>query len=183
MTQPEGGYPIRGQARTGYIPGNRRPPGRSAGILLRVRGCRWRHSGRPPGRHGRVGCATLAGSANPDRVGVTGLRPLPLPHHRTCGLPHPAVEPSGFKLPQDPMERINPNAGDGRCSRRCVRSDCAPISRPRPHYWPVAVADPSPPVASARSPDPAGYASVARRTCADGGVSSPPFTAPPCGRR
>jgi Fic family protein len=29
----------------------------------------------------------------PDRVGVTGLRPSPLPHHRTCGFPHPAVEP------------------------------------------------------------------------------------------
>jgi 5-methylthioadenosine/S-adenosylhomocysteine deaminase len=28
-----------------------------------------------------------------DRVEVTGLRPLPLPHHRTCGFPHPAVEP------------------------------------------------------------------------------------------
>jgi hypothetical protein len=42
-----------------------------------------------------------------DRVEVTGLRPLPLPHHRTCGLPHPAVEPSGFNLPQDPMEHIN----------------------------------------------------------------------------
>ena len=23
------------------------------------------------------------------------MRPLPLPHHRTCGLPHPAVEPGG----------------------------------------------------------------------------------------
>jgi hypothetical protein len=31
-----------------------------------------------------------------DRVEVTGLRPLPLPHHRTCGLPHPAVGPSGL---------------------------------------------------------------------------------------
>lgn len=53
-----------------------------------------------------------------NRVEVTGLRPLPLPHHRTCGLPHPAVEPSGFKLPQDPMEHINPNAGDGRIGNR-----------------------------------------------------------------
>ena len=28
-----------------------------------------------------------------DRVGSAGLRPLTLPHHRTCGFPHPAVEP------------------------------------------------------------------------------------------
>ncbi len=28
-----------------------------------------------------------------DRVGVTGFRPSPLPHHRTCGFPHPAIEP------------------------------------------------------------------------------------------
>ena len=28
-----------------------------------------------------------------DRVEVTGLRPSPLPHHRTSGFPHPAVGP------------------------------------------------------------------------------------------
>jgi hypothetical protein len=31
-----------------------------------------------------------------ERVGVTGLRPSPLPHHRTCGFPHPAVGTNGF---------------------------------------------------------------------------------------
>ncbi|MCU0836466.1 MAG: hypothetical protein MUC77_18845, partial [Chromatiaceae bacterium] len=31
-----------------------------------------------------------------DRVGLTGLRPSALPHHRTCGFPHPAVEPGGL---------------------------------------------------------------------------------------
>ncbi len=36
----------------------------------------------------------LAGGT--DRVGLTGLRPSALPHHRTCGFPHPAVEPSGL---------------------------------------------------------------------------------------
>jgi hypothetical protein len=30
------------------------------------------------------------------RVEVTGLRPLPFPHHRTCGLPHPVGGPSGL---------------------------------------------------------------------------------------
>ena len=29
-----------------------------------------------------------------DRVECRGLRPGTLPHHRTCGFPHPAVEPS-----------------------------------------------------------------------------------------
>ena len=32
----------------------------------------------------------------PDRVGLTGLRSSALPHHRTCGFPHPAVESSGL---------------------------------------------------------------------------------------
>ena len=32
-----------------------------------------------------------------DRLGVTGLRPSPLPHHRTCGFPHPAVEPCDLR--------------------------------------------------------------------------------------
>ena len=26
-----------------------------------------------------------------DRVALTGLHPLRLPHHRTCGFPHPAI--------------------------------------------------------------------------------------------
>ena len=30
-----------------------------------------------------------------DRVGGRGLRPGTLPHHRTCGFPHTAVERSG----------------------------------------------------------------------------------------
>ena len=30
-----------------------------------------------------------------DRMGLRGLRPAALPHHRTCGFPHPAVEPGG----------------------------------------------------------------------------------------
>ena len=35
-----------------------------------------------------------------DRVGSRGLRPVTLPHHRTCGFPHPAVAPRGVKAPQ-----------------------------------------------------------------------------------
>jgi hypothetical protein len=37
-----------------------------------------------------------------DRVECMRLRPCTLPHHRTCGFPHPAVELSG-SLPQDLM--------------------------------------------------------------------------------
>ena len=57
------------------------------------------------------------------------MRPLPLPHHRTCGLPHPAVEPSGFNLPQDPMEHINPVA---------IRSSFSTFLLPHPLMAPLA---------------------------------------------
>ncbi len=57
-----------------------------------------------------------------DRVGSRRLRAVTLPHHRTCGFPHPAVEPgSGFAhcvLPWSPMafhsallHFISPGAG------------------------------------------------------------------------
>jgi hypothetical protein len=35
-------------------------------------------------------------SNSQDRVEMTGLRPSSLPHHRTCGFPHPAVGTNGF---------------------------------------------------------------------------------------
>ena len=38
-----------------------------------------------------------------DRVGSRGLRPVSLPHHRTCGFPHPAVEIGGVMSPQSLM--------------------------------------------------------------------------------
>ena len=37
--------------------------------------------------------------------GRTGYRPLP--HHRTCGFPHPAVEPGGISSPRSPMVQEN----------------------------------------------------------------------------
>lgn len=43
-----------------------------------------------------------------DRVEWPGLRPATLPHHRTCGFPHPAVELSGLLLPQDSMASQTP---------------------------------------------------------------------------
>ena len=46
---------------------------------------------------------TARGGLN-DRVEVTGLRPSPLPHHRTCGFPHTAVEVSRpQRVPPDRM--------------------------------------------------------------------------------
>ena len=39
--------------------------------------------------------AAASSKRSGERVGVMGLRPPPLPHHRTCGFPHPAVELSG----------------------------------------------------------------------------------------
>jgi adenine-specific DNA-methyltransferase len=40
-----------------------------------------------------------------DRVALTGFSPPGLPHHRTCGFPHPAVEQGGcliFLIPRSP---------------------------------------------------------------------------------
>ncbi|RKT43858.1 hypothetical protein [Thiocapsa rosea] len=48
------------------------------------------------GRTSAVGTTSALRWTSPDRVGLTGLRPSALPHHRTCGFPHPAVEPSGL---------------------------------------------------------------------------------------
>ncbi|PKM33047.1 MAG: hypothetical protein CVV06_20810, partial [Gammaproteobacteria bacterium HGW-Gammaproteobacteria-10] len=33
-----------------------------------------------------------------NRVEMAGLRPSSLPHHRTCGFPHPAVEPGDLMV-------------------------------------------------------------------------------------
>ena len=42
-----------------------------------------------------------------DRVERPGLRPAALPHHRTCGFPHPAVEAGGsyFTARSDGMRK------------------------------------------------------------------------------
>jgi hypothetical protein len=52
-----------------------------------------------------------------ERVEVAGLRPLPLPHHRTCGLPHPAVGTGSLTTAQgrSPVVTIS------RCFRRTLR--------------------------------------------------------------
>lgn len=42
-------------------------------------------------------CKTLTLRSSQDRLGVTGLHPLPLPNHRICSFPHPAVEPSKIR--------------------------------------------------------------------------------------
>jgi len=41
-----------------------------------------------------ISAPTYVGGYGRDRVGCRGLRPGTLPHHRTCGFPHPAVERS-----------------------------------------------------------------------------------------
>ena len=43
-----------------------------------------------------IGGVVLVADGAGDRLGVTGLRPSPLPHHRTCGFPHPAVGTNGL---------------------------------------------------------------------------------------
>ena len=64
------------------------------GATLQQWGAAWRAS---EARRGEALPGSGGGGAGrADRVGLTGLRPSALPHHRTCGFPHPAVEPSGL---------------------------------------------------------------------------------------
>ena len=53
--------------------------------------------GKPP--HSKRSAHSMApayGATAFDRVGCRGLRLGTLPHHRTCGFPHPAIERSGL---------------------------------------------------------------------------------------
>ena len=54
-----------------------------------------------------------------DRVGCRGLRPGTLPHHRTCGFPHPAVGSSG-NLPSQTTRPVESEHSDrlGACCPR-----------------------------------------------------------------
>ena len=71
------------------------------------------------------------------------MRPLPLPHHRTCGLPHPAVEPGGgvhrrmrkrlflhfiqhLLLPQPLRGILVPHSGTSRRNPPAFRSTIGP---------------------------------------------------------
>ena len=71
------------------------------------------------------------------------MRPLPLPHHRTCGLPHPAVEPGGVvhrrmrkkpfpafhsapSLPQPLRGILVPRSGASRRNPPAFRSTTGP---------------------------------------------------------
>ena len=54
------------------------------------------HQGCLPSEGGIVADRRSPPSRQLDRVGLTGLRPSALPHHRTCGFPHPVVEPSSL---------------------------------------------------------------------------------------
>ena len=52
------------------------------------------------------GCGSL------DRVALTGLRPSGLPHHRTCGFPHPAVETANeFSSSESRSFGVGPSVG------------------------------------------------------------------------
>ncbi len=71
---------------------------------------------------------------NPDRVGLTGLRPSALPHHRTCGFPHPAV---GL------MRLLNPPAGSRPLPPPTSPPDDPHPSAPQSRRVAAAVATPS----------------------------------------
>src|SRR5882724_2001281 len=58
-----------------------------------------------PGAVARCARSVTASGCLIDRVGCIGLRLCTLPHHRTCGFPHPAIEGSGpvTRWPRDLM--------------------------------------------------------------------------------
>jgi hypothetical protein len=104
-----------------------------------------------------------------DRVEVTGLRPLPLPHHRTCGFPHPAVGPGGSMLPQSRMVYTGPSGVGGLCLGRFAALGCALFATP------PLIRSPASGGTAWFSAALAGCASAARSTSACGGASSFPI--------
>ena len=80
--------------------------------------------------HTRYDCSVcISGDPAHDRVGDTGLRPCPLPHHRTYGFPYPAVESLTTTATQDisalsersPVE-LQGNRSSIECARRTMTS-------------------------------------------------------------
>ena len=65
-----------------------------------------------------------------DRVGSAGFRPLTLPHHRTCGFPHPAIEPSGG-LPSPFRNQTMPDTRTGWATSSFGPRMVSPVSRPQ----------------------------------------------------
>jgi len=65
-----------------------------------------------------------------DRVGRRGLRPGTLPHHRTCGFPHPAVERSGV-LPSPVRSQFMPDTRPGWATSSFGPCLVSPESRPK----------------------------------------------------
>ena len=63
-----------------------------------------------------------------DRVGLTGLRPSVLPHHRTCGFPHTAVESGKLNLTVNSRVPIEGRSHHGH-SLRCVSRSITPPLR------------------------------------------------------
>jgi hypothetical protein len=72
----------------------------------------------------------LSESAARDRVGCRGLRLGTLPHHRTCGFPHPAVGPSR-SLPSQARSPGTPNTPTGWGPSAFGQSLASPRWRPQ----------------------------------------------------
>jgi hypothetical protein len=108
-----------------------------------------------------------------DRVECRGLRPGTLPHHRTCGFPHPAVELSSSSL-QDLMASGSQFAEGPRWSAQTT-SLALPRYATRPVRWRqlLAVA-PLRPVHAASAHVPSCYATATRKASGCAVVSIPP---------
>jgi hypothetical protein len=108
-----------------------------------------------------------------DRVECRGLRPGTLPHHRTCGFPHPAVELSGAS-PQGLMASGNRWSEGPRCSAPFAYK-ALPRLATHPGRWrPILTGHPSPPDCAASAHGPFGYATAARTASGCPDVSSLP---------
>ena len=102
------------------------------------------------------------------------MRPVTLPHHRTCGFPHPAVGTCGVRLPLDPMASESRNGEGWRLRAQCAGSLSRPSARLRGNSPPPSAAAPSGPVGVAVSLFLLVYATVARSTLEYAVESIPP---------
>ena len=84
------------------------------------------------------------------------MRPPPLPHHRTCGFPHPAVEPPVLRSGSSRKTMTSEWTLRGRCG--CTASP----SEPSVGWWPQLPRPTPSSFLSARSPDSSSSLSVLR---------------------
>ena len=113
---------------------------------------------RGGGRH------RISGTGEADQVGVTGLRPSPLPHHRTSGCSHPAVGAGGRHRSASTTSAGVPGVIQSFHSQPAAcRRQPAPARRPPPRGAAPPTATATPPMRPGRCPSAPGRWSSRRR--------------------